>query len=451
MPTAPIDEIVIGERQRQEVDEAHIQDLADSIEEYGLLQPIVLHRNDVGDLELVAGWNRVKAFQLLEREEIEYTLKEDLDPITLKLMELEENVRRKDLEWWERANAIAEIHELRSEIDPDWTTEKTAAQVGVSKGHVSKASSLAKDMEKDPSVKEEKSMLSAYKKQSTKRKLEKRKKEIETIKERGGRGTFPAKIRTGDALELIRSEEDETFDAVITNFPFGVDLELKNEGGKENKKVYEDDETLITDLVREIVPEIFRVLKDDSWFIGFFDIRKITYNSFQKEVYNALENAGVMSQDVERSMGLTWWLEQAGFSYVTTVPAIWAKPNKTQGIVGDPRKGLIVGYEAFVFAAKGDAVLLKQGKSDLFVFDTPPHNERVHPLQMPTDLCAELVGMVSLGGGKILDPFAGSGAVGLGALEKQCEFVGYELNEELASNGNLRLQEHILSEEEDDV
>ena len=142
-------------------------------------------------------------------------------------------------------------------------------------------------------------------------------------------------------------------------------------------------------------------------------------------------------------MGLAFWLEQAGFSYVTVVPAIWVKSNKRQGIIGDPRKGMIVSYEAFIFASKGDAVLLKQGKQDIFVFDTLNPNERDFAMQMPPDLCGEIISMVTLGGGRILDPFAGVGSIGQGALDYQCEYVGYELDNKRAEIGNMILAEHV--------
>jgi site-specific DNA-methyltransferase (adenine-specific) len=148
-------------------------------------------------------------------------------------------------------------------------------------------------------------------------------------------------------------------------------------------------------------------------------------------------------------MGLAFWLEQAGFSYVTLVPPIWVKPNKTQGIIGDPRKGMIVSYEAMIFAAKGDAVLLKQGRQNIFIHDTLSTSERDFAMQMPVDYCAEIISMVSLGGGRILDPFAGSGSIGEGALELQCEYKGYELNPKRAELGNLRLQEHLFASQPD--
>ena len=46
-------------------------------------------------------------------------------------------------------------------------------------------------------------------------------------------------------------------------------MDLTYKGGK---RPYFDDEMEIIDLVHGVVQESYRVLKDDSWFVGFFDI-----------------------------------------------------------------------------------------------------------------------------------------------------------------------------------
>lgn len=443
MPKVKLADIRISTRQRKELEEADIKSLAQSIERYGLLNPITLNRDSDGGLELVAGFTRLQAHMALGKTEIEARFQDELSEIERKEIELEENIRRKNLEWWEEANAIAEIHELKQAEDPEWSMRQTAEYVGKSASTVSNSVDLKKAMGEDPDIKREKTLTGALKKRDTQKKIEKRKRDIEVRKRSGKRASIPAIVKTGDALELIREEPDESFDAVVTNFPFGVDLELK--GGKQ---VYKDDEDYITELVMGVVEESFRVLRDDSWFVGWFDVRKITYNSYAKALYKKLRGE---NRDLAlRAGGLALWLEEAGFSWVSVVPAIWVKPNKTQGIIGDPRKGMITAYEALVFASKGDAVLLRQGKQNIFIYDTPPGDERVHPLQMPTALCRDVISRVTLGGGRVLDPFAGSASIGLGALEHQCEFVGYELDPEKASNGNLRLQEHGFSEVNDE-
>lgn len=444
-----ISDIVISERQRKgdTVDGSqtleHITDLAKSIDKYGLLQPLLLNEADDGTLQLVAGFNRLQAAMFLGHTHIECTSQSLLSNVDRKEIELEENIRRKDLEWWEKAAAIAEIHDMRTALDPNWSRDKTAELTGTSIFTVTNSINMAEEMKEDPSMKQEATLRGALRNRQVKKQIEKRK--VAIAKKKSGEGkTLLAVIRVGDALDLIRKEPDESFDAVVTNFPFGVDLKI----GKNKKEIYHDEEQYITRLVQEICHESFRVLAPDSWMVAWFDIRKITYNNAQKAYFKGLPDKA-RTPELFDSMGLTFWLEEAGFSYVTPLPSIWAKPNKTTGLIGDTYKGLVVAYEAFVFAAKGDAVMQKRGQNNLFTYDTMAASERVHALSMPTELCAEIISMVCLGGGRVLDPFAGSGSIGLGALERQCSFVGFELDPEKASNGNLRLQEHIFGENPD--
>jgi len=448
METIKISEIKINPRQRKSMDTPeyleHIQDLSTSIEKHGLLQPIVLDAED----NLVAGFTRIQAHLYIGRKEIAFTRVGELTEIQAKEMELEENVRRKNLEWWEEANAIAEIHALKSENDPEWSMAKTAAMVGKAISTVSQSVDLSKALQEDETIKTETTLRGALNKRKVARQIEKRKAIIKA-QERGTVKKLPAVVKVGDARELIKEEPDASFDAIITNFPFGVDLTYK--GGD---APYHDEEVYIIRLVRDVVRESYRVLREDSWFVGFFDIRKITYSRSLKEVYDYLKKRKGFAEGTEAreklidSMGLAFWLEQAGFNYVNLLPAIWFKPNKTVGLLGDSTKGLVSSYESAIFACKGNGILNKRGRQNTFVYNTPNPSERVHDVQMPTDLCTEIVSMVTLGGGRVLDPFAGSGAVGLGALNCQCSFVGYELDPEYASNANLQLKEHMYASRE---
>jgi ParB family chromosome partitioning protein len=442
--TVPYSQINISGRQRKILTEEDILSLAKSIQDYGLFNPVLVRKMDDNLYELIAGFTRLQALLSLGIEQIPITLSEEADEIVLKEMELEENIRRKDLEWWEKADAVAEIHEMRQARDPTWSMRKTAAMIGESAATVSQAVQLRNEVQANPEMKGEKTLRGALAKLDVKKKLVEKKADIE----RRSKGLLPslrAEIVIGDAAELIKQEPDESFDAVITNLPFGVDLEFKS-----GHKPYEDEEQYIIDLVQTIVTESFRVLKNDSWFVAWFDVRKITYSNHQRKLYRMVENNDKLKKLAFDSMGLTFWLEEAGFSYVNVVPAFWVKPNKTQGMIGDPRKGMIVAAEAMIIASKGDAFLMKQGRNNVFIYDTLSSSERDYSMQMPVALCTEIVSMVALGGARILDPFAGSGSIGLGALHKQCEFKGYELNPEAAAIGRMLLKEHHLSQTEEE-
>lgn len=457
-----ISEIKIVNRQRSLVPDTkefkewmeHVQRLASSIKRAGLLHPVTL---EDGTNQLLAGFNRVQAFMLLGRDEIPFVYRSELSDIDKQVIELEENVARLDISFADKVKAIAQIDELQRRLAGDrgeaWTTAKTAEMVGVSVGTVSQAKKVVEAAKLDPSLLESSGLVAALNKVKAGEALQKRKDDI-AKREAGVIRTYPAEIIVGDALDLIRQEPDESFDAVITNFPFGVELKL----GEDRKEVYHDAEDYIVGLVRRVTHECYRVLRPDSWMVAWFDIRKITYSNkmrlFADRVmpYIAkMQAAGLMKKEeyewlhelADDALGLTYWMEEAGFDYVQLLPAIWYKPNKTQGNVGDPNKGMVMAYEAFVLAGKGNPQLLRKGRQNIFGYDTVLGADRDIDVQMPTSICMEVVSMVCLGGSRVLDPFAGSGAIGEGALSNQCSFRGYELDPKRAEIGNLRLREHI--------
>lgn len=451
----PIEDIVIKPRQRKTYDEGYIERLANSIERAGLFHPIILEDESN---ELVTGFSRIQAYLYLERDKIPARRRKSLTDLQKKVMELEENVQRLGLEWWEKAAAIADIHRIQQELNPEgWSQQKTAEMIGESVGTVNQSIQLKDELEVNPTIKDEATLVGALKAVKNKKQFEERKKQLDK-KKKGKIKTFPAKIIQGDALELIREEPDEEYDAIFTNFPFGVELKL----GKNQKEVYRDEEDYIVKLVRAVTHESYRVLKNDSWFVGLFDARKITYSNSHRELADVLFSLhsrviepafGIDADDfynrVAESLGLTYWLEEAGFDFIQLMPHVWVKPNKTQGMIGDPKKGFIVAYEAMVIAGKGDPFLVKQGGQNIWIYNTLNPSERDFALQMPEDFCTDLVGTFCLGGSKILDPFAGVGSFGIGALNNQSSFKGFELNADRAEKGNTILQEHVLAAEEE--
>lgn len=107
----PIDAIVIGERRRQ--DNGDVQGLADSIAQYGLLHPPVVDAEN----RLVAGGRRLAACKSLGWQFIEVRSLGSLTDAELREIELEENLRRKDLTPTERSRTIVQLAETAAEID----------------------------------------------------------------------------------------------------------------------------------------------------------------------------------------------------------------------------------------------------------------------------------------------------------------------------------------------
>ncbi|MEJ1354862.1 MAG: ParB/RepB/Spo0J family partition protein [Candidatus Sedimenticola sp. (ex Thyasira tokunagai)] len=100
---------------RKHFEKEALQELADSIEAQGLIQPIVLRSNPDGGYIIVAGERRYRAYKLLEREQIEGIITKG-DPEEIALIE---NVQRENLTPVEEAFAYKRLMENRGVTQTD--------------------------------------------------------------------------------------------------------------------------------------------------------------------------------------------------------------------------------------------------------------------------------------------------------------------------------------------
>jgi ParB family chromosome partitioning protein len=108
---------------REDFDTQSIEELAQSIKEKGVIQPLLVRRKG-DDYELIAGERRLRAANLLNLKEIPIIVKdvEDIDSLELALIE---NIQRQDL------NPIEEAHAYQYLIDKfKVTQEKISAVLG---------------------------------------------------------------------------------------------------------------------------------------------------------------------------------------------------------------------------------------------------------------------------------------------------------------------------------
>ncbi|MDH3472188.1 MAG: ParB/RepB/Spo0J family partition protein [Rhodospirillales bacterium] len=117
---------------RQSFDEDKVGELAASIRENGILQPILVRRHPKrpSEFEIVAGERRWRAAQLAKLHEVPVVIRELSDAQVLE-MALVENVQREDL------NAIEEAEAYQRLVDEfRHTQEDLARAVGKSRSHV---------------------------------------------------------------------------------------------------------------------------------------------------------------------------------------------------------------------------------------------------------------------------------------------------------------------------
>lgn len=103
---------------RKEFDEEKLKSLADSIRQYGILQPLTVTRADVekpdggieSRYELIAGERRLRASKLLGLREVPVVIRVGEESNSMKLqLAIIENLQREDLNAIDRAKALAQL------------------------------------------------------------------------------------------------------------------------------------------------------------------------------------------------------------------------------------------------------------------------------------------------------------------------------------------------------
>ena len=118
---------------RKEFDETALSELADSIAQHGLIQPIVVKPTAQGRYSIIAGERRWRACRMAGLNEVPVIIK-DADDQTLMEIALIENLQREDL------NAVEEALGYRSLIDSfGLTQDEVAKKMGKSRSAVTNA------------------------------------------------------------------------------------------------------------------------------------------------------------------------------------------------------------------------------------------------------------------------------------------------------------------------
>ncbi len=123
--TIPIKNIVPNPHQpRREFDQAALQDLAISIMEYGLMQPITVRQTGAFDYELIAGERRLTACKNLGMTYIPAIVMR-VDDTDSAILALVENIQRENLNYIEEAEAYCTLL-----TEHDLTQEELADKLG---------------------------------------------------------------------------------------------------------------------------------------------------------------------------------------------------------------------------------------------------------------------------------------------------------------------------------
>lgn len=451
----PVADIKVGTRMR--TDFGDVQSLADSIRDNGLIHPPCI--NTHGDL--IAGERRLRAMRdILKWIEIPVTFLEFADEATLRILEREENVRRKQMTWQEEVMSIADVHRhyqmneaLKSRR---WTNKATGEFLGMSEASVSYTLQLADLIRKgDKEINACKFYTDAIH-LLVKRRAEESIKIVAkltlpktdlsdvnansalnidldgeasnifssvsgpssgSIASPSDDGEMPAAPSTasyqiplsrmvlhGNAVSILSSMEPASVDHVITDWPYGIDMDnIQQAGGgmDVSSTAAEHGVDANEALHASIVPLIYRVLRPNGFFITWTD-----YMQWQRN-YDLCIAAGFKVQ--------RW-------------PLIWYKTSRCQNMAAN--YNFTKNHELAIVCRKENATLLSPQATSVW----PGSNEAEerllgHPFAKPFKLWEWIYGAVVQRGQSVLDPFAGRGSATIAALQYGASPIAIEVNE----------------------
>ena len=202
-------------------------------------------------------------------------------------------------------------------------------------------------------------------------------------------------VQNIDCLEGLKQLEDKSIDVIFTDPPYGL-----------NKTGIKNDQNL--DLFYKILPESYRVLKDDSYFITFFSTK------FLPKIFK------------DNPFDYFW-------NFVLYCPN--ASVFSPIGITK---------YMSCVVFKKGNPRMNKKGK-DIFV-DTPgrmvePDEGFInHPTPKPKTFIKDILVLFSKENDIVLDPFIGSGSVAVACKQINRNYIGFDIDSNYCKIAEERLK-----------
>ena len=122
---------IVYTQPRQNLGGQEFDELLDSIKTHGLLEPIVVKEDGGGNYNLICGERRLAAFRQLGLKTIKANIRNDIKEEDIFIIQIIENLQRKELEPIELAKAYKKL------LDKNQTIRDIARLVGKSKSHIS--------------------------------------------------------------------------------------------------------------------------------------------------------------------------------------------------------------------------------------------------------------------------------------------------------------------------
>lgn len=437
------------DRQRSEMGE--IDELAQSIQQNGLLNPIIVDEHN----RLICGERRLSACKSLGHTKIEARLFSDLSQDDQMVIEFEENIRRKQLTWQEEVAAIKAIHDLLCASDPEWNKKKTSDKIGRSVRDISRALQIHDEIQKGNSK-----VIEAPTKRAAANVAERaRQRDISdtiaklnenqvdqsisevgivspnTFKDAGEEepldeaDQYVSPVENADFIQWSKIYSGQKFNMLHCDFPYGIDHGNSDQGGAKVHGAYDDSKEIYWQLCQALVDNIDRILLPSAHMIFWFSM-----NYYQETI--------------------NFFRFKSDLRLATNHPLIWVKSDN-RGIVADVERRPRHIYETALLFSRGDRKIIEPVADVYSARTVKDHHISEKPQQMLEHFFRMCVDGLSL----VLDPTCGSGSALRAAAARGAERVhGLELNPEYADIACNKYRRELslakaakLIKEEDDV
>ena len=402
--------VLRDERQRTDL---VLDDLLPSIKARGVIQPIVVTE----DLVLVCGERRLAASIKLGLHDIPARFASELDPIELQIIELEENLKRKDLSWEDQTRAIVRIHSLYHKLDPEWTQKQTADSIGLATSTVSMMIGVGTAaLAGNERIAKATGWRQAH--NTLAREVQRKNDTIladltESItRPQGALAPPPVEsIITADFTQWAPLYNGPLFNFLHCDFPFGISIHTSDQGNSDSYGGYEDDPNVYWELLESLATNENRILSSSAHMMFWFSMKYYC------------ETRDFFSHRLPE-----WTLED--------FPLVWLKSDN-KGILPDPTRGPRRIYETCFIASRGDRLIVRAVANAY----AAPTGTKSHQSEKPEPVLRHFMQMFVDEHSRILDPTAGSGSSLRAAESLGAAFVfGLEKNEEFAENARTALR-----------
>lgn len=419
------------QRQRRQID---VTDLLDSVRQRGIINPILITQ----ERKLIAGERRLTAAIAVGLSVVpcRYAA-EGILSVEEQELELEENVKRRDLPWRDEVLAIARLHALYQQREPTWTQEQTATALCLTAGPVAKALRVAQEIS-DPRLAQVTGLEAAYN-MLARRDQRVAADVLSDIVEAGIKVTAPAPATTTTTAEaapapavpkIIPAEQSilhesfldwapkysgRPFNFVHCDFPYGINLFAGKWSGRATTQTYDDSSETYFNLIKCLCGNIDRLMSASSHLMFWFSLE------WHYETLEAFR---------EHAPSLTF----------QTFPLIWHKSDNV-GIMPDPKRYGRRTYETALVASREDRIVNKP----VAISYAAPTDRDVHGSTKPEPMLRHFFQMFVDEHTRMLDPTCGS-ASALRAAESMGarEVLGLERDEENCKNARSELRKFRL-------